>query len=263
MSPQNSSAVIDELKALGVTVFEDHWIRRSPNAVLFGIVEHYGQIAQSKQGSRDYYQSIKLVDPSAPGTNECITTLLFHKSHAALYKELRYGDVFIVRDARVVSCRQRSDDGPVEMLLTDYTPNPIPMKGEERVGSINPKLLIQCTLWDKDAKECPDFEYGDYVRLRNARSKKGYYQEIVVRPGFSADNQGRKVFKLENENDQAVMEIKRPDDEYIHALRENIDHILSTNPMKPEISFDFGIKSYITVENERRFRLYNTTFQFD
>ena len=105
-------------------MFEDHWKRRSPNAVLFGIVEHYGQIAQSKQGSRgtyttfvfdewividcllyiDYYQNIKLIDPSASGTDECITTLLFHKSHTALYKELRYGDVFIVRDARVQRC---------------------------------------------------------------------------------------------------------------------------------------------------------------
>lgn len=95
------------------------------------------------------------------------------------------------------------------MLLTDYTPNSIPMNGEERIGSINPKLLIQCTLWDKDADECPDMEFGDYVRLRNAKRKKGYFQEIVVRPGNSGKTQSRKVFKLEDENDSAVLEIKK------------------------------------------------------
>lgn len=110
---------------------------------------------------------------------------------------------------QVVSFRRRSDKGPVEMILTDYTPNAIPMKGEERVGAISPKLLIQCTLWDKDADECPELEYGDFLRLRNAKRKLGYYQEIVVRPGYSPETQSRKVFKLEDENDQAVMEIKR------------------------------------------------------
>lgn len=55
----------------------------------------------------------------------------------------------------------------------------------------------------------------------------------------------------------------RPDDEYIEALRENIDRILSTNSVKPEIAFDFGIKSYITIDGERRFRLCSTIFHFD
>lgn len=49
----------------------------------------------------DYYQSIKLVDPTTTGTNEGITTLLFHKLSTALMEQLRYGDILIVRDARV------------------------------------------------------------------------------------------------------------------------------------------------------------------
>ncbi|CDH51682.1 predicted protein [Lichtheimia corymbifera JMRC:FSU:9682] len=490
MSPQKTCAVTDELKALGVTTLEDQWNSRNPNAVLFGIVEDYNSICQSKKGSQDYYQSIKLVDPTTTGTNEGITTLLFHKLSTALMEQIHYGDILIVRDARigaffgkrqaivkgkekvsswcaidasnlqprvvkdmpfelsddhrriakilrdwhhsivptmsaipkqrashqqltteqinenvtyfnyvgmVVSFRRRSDKGPVEMILTDYTPNAIPMKGEERVGAISPRLLIQCTLWDKDADECPDLEYGDFLRLRNAKRKVGYYQEIVVRPGFSPETQSRKVFKLEDENDQAVIDIKRrkkefersqrhpaadhsqpeitmeetwtavehtashatlehilndnsvenvyttraavldvkprnlrdwmkkwciacewiedvdavacrqchqpineytlmfsfllqdhdnrrlqlhiygeepkvmfenlkdirPDDEYIEALRENIDRILSTNSVKPEIAFDFGITSYMTIDGERRFRLCSTVFHFD
>ncbi|KAJ8658476.1 hypothetical protein O0I10_005829 [Lichtheimia ornata] len=491
MSPQNSCAVTDELKALGVTTLQDQWNSRNPNADLFGIVEGYNSICQSRRGGQDFYQSITLVDPTTTGTNEAITTLLFHKSSTALLEQLHYGDILIVRGARmnefhgkrqavvqgkekkvsswcaidasnlqprvvkdmpfelsddhhriakilrdwhhsivptmpaipkqrgshqqltteqinenvtyfnyvgmVVSFRRSFDNKRVEMILTDYTPNVIPMKGEERVGSISPKLLIQCTLWDKDAHECPDLEYGDFLRLRNAKRKMGYYQEIVVRPGHSPESQSRKVFKVDNENDEAVVEIKRrkkefersqrhpaadhsqpeitmedtwtavelkaphatlehilndnnmenvyttraavldvkprnlrdwmkkwcpacewiedvdavacsqchqtineytlmfsflvqdhenrrlqlhiygeepkvmfenlkdirPDDEYIEALRENVDRILSTNSIRPEIAFDFGIKSYITVDNERRFRLCSTIFHFD
>lgn len=54
-----------------------------------------------------------------------------------------------------------------------------------------------------------------------------------------------------------------PSDEYINALRDNIDRILSTSPMNPEIIFDLGIKSYTTVDDVRRFRLCNTTFIFE
>lgn len=49
----------------------------------------------------DFYQSITLVDPTTTGTNEAITTLLFHKSSTALLEQLHYGDILIVRGARV------------------------------------------------------------------------------------------------------------------------------------------------------------------
>lgn len=172
---------------------------------------------------RDWHHSIVPTMPAIPkqrGSHQQLTTEQINEN-VTYFNYVGMVSILFGKEGRrvrcadtssypqVVSFRRSFDNKRVEMILTDYTPNVIPMKGEERVGSISPKLLIQCTLWDKDAHECPDLEYGDFLRLRNAKRKMGYYQEIVVRPGHSPESQSRKVFKVDNENDEAVVEIKR------------------------------------------------------
>ncbi|KAJ8658475.1 hypothetical protein O0I10_005828 [Lichtheimia ornata] len=55
----------------------------------------------------------------------------------------------------------------------------------------------------------------------------------------------------------------RPEEDYILALKDMIDHILSANPEKPDLYLNIGMKSYMTIANNRQFRLRDTVFHFD
>lgn len=55
----------------------------------------------------------------------------------------------------------------------------------------------------------------------------------------------------------------RPEEDYLIALKDLIDRILSVNPEKPELYLNIGVKSYMTIANDRQFRLRATAFHFD
>ncbi|KAI9316265.1 hypothetical protein BX666DRAFT_2027814 [Dichotomocladium elegans] len=101
-----------------------------------------------------------------------------------------------------------------ELLLTDFTRNKKPISGFEAEGTIDPSLLIQCTLWDQNATMCPQLKYGDYVYIRNTKwktSRLGYF-EIVV---HGEPGRPPKIRKIENPNDPRLADIKGRADKFV------------------------------------------------
>ncbi|KAI9274721.1 hypothetical protein BDA99DRAFT_247051 [Phascolomyces articulosus] len=84
----------------------------------------------------------------------------------------------------VVSYQLQTNDRAV-MLLTDYTENPRPMDGYAAEGTVDPKLIIQGTLWDEHAEgsEKLSLKFGDVVYVRNlaAKSSKSNALELTLR----------------------------------------------------------------------------------
>lgn len=85
------------------------------------------------------------------------------------------------------------------------------MPGFHLDSTVDPELIIQCTLWDENADDCPDLEYGDYLHLRNCVASIGKlgYQEMNVRGDRNHITEFRKVKKLDNPEDVWVLAIKR------------------------------------------------------
>ncbi|KAI8371466.1 uncharacterized protein BYT42DRAFT_548329 [Radiomyces spectabilis] len=84
-------------------------------------------------------------------------------------------------------------------LLTDYTENPQPMDDEDLPTGVDARLLVQCTLWDENVRQCPAFQHGDFIHLRNCKVKQSAYGqlELAVHGEKNLQRKFRKVFKLD------------------------------------------------------------------
>ncbi|KAG2220201.1 hypothetical protein INT45_005374 [Circinella minor] len=98
------------------------------------------------------------------------------------------------------------------LLLTDYTENPKPMSGYEASETIDPKYLIQGTLWDEHARGCPELKFGDIVYLKNLQSKISQFgvMEVVLR-GEKNPQTGYGKCKIQK--------FDHPDHIYVQALK--------------------------------------------
>ena len=96
------------------------------------------------------------------------------------------------------------------MVLTDFTPNKLPMTNYyESQDTIPSELLIQATLWDENATACPDIQNGDYVELRNAQIKlsKLGYTELSVRGDRISGKRIPKIKKINNVHDDPRVKV--------------------------------------------------------
>ncbi|KAI7875215.1 hypothetical protein K492DRAFT_199348 [Lichtheimia hyalospora FSU 10163] len=99
----------------------------------------------------------------------------------------------------VTSHRQK--ENLLQLVLTDFTPNKLPMTSYyESQDTIPSELLIQATLWDENATACSDIQSGDYVELRNAQIKlsKLGYMELSVRGDRILRKRIPKIKKISN-----------------------------------------------------------------
>lgn len=92
--------------------------------------------------------------------------------------------------------------------LTDFTENPYPYDRSNPaivdsgvIGNVDPKMMLECTLWDNHATNCPELKHGDYVLLNNCvRNKnsgeRGYLQISIRGNTFKWPH----VVKLENDD---------------------------------------------------------------
>ena len=86
------------------------------------------------------------------------------------------------------------------------------MSGFETPDTIDPRYLIQGTLWDEHARGCPELKFGDIVYLKNLQSKIGQYGflELVLR-GEKNANAGYGKCKIQK--------FDHPDHIYVQALK--------------------------------------------
>lgn len=94
--------------------------------------------------------------------------------------------------------------------LTDFTVNPYPYTRKENtgddgvIGIVTPDIMLQCTLWDNHADNCPELKFGDYVHLkncvRNRNEPEKSYLEISIRGNTSSEPHVTKI----NENDTSL-----------------------------------------------------------
>lgn len=82
-----------------------------------------------------------------------------------------------------VVASQLQKDNLLQLILTDFTPNKLPMARHYQSDDMIPsELLIQASLWDENATACLGIENGDYIELHNAQIKlsKLGYMELAV-----------------------------------------------------------------------------------
>ncbi|KAI8092829.1 uncharacterized protein BX664DRAFT_328249 [Halteromyces radiatus] len=99
-----------------------------------------------------------------------------------------------------------------DVLLTDFTMNGYPMNSGGYYGEgrfIDRTLLINCTLFDENARGCPDLEYGDYVYIKNAQCKlsKHGIMELAVHHDRNPQHQYAKIWIMED-HDTNLMTLK-------------------------------------------------------
>lgn len=124
--------------------------------------------------------------------------------------------------------------------LTDFTVNPYPYTQEDGtgddgvVGIVTPELMLQCTLWDNHADNCPELRYGDYVHLencvRNRNEPEKSYLEISIRGNTRSNPHVIKIHENDN-NLKALLERKKELEDAI--AREGSPNIeLITSPIR-------------------------------
>ncbi|KAI7906380.1 uncharacterized protein BX663DRAFT_548568 [Cokeromyces recurvatus] len=91
----------------------------------------------------------------------------------------------------VVAYNRPDSRSVVDLVLTDYTINPKPYFNDEyNVKGISYEFLLQCTLWDNHADNCPELNFGDYVFIENCtRNARSQSLEISVKGNRSKKHQ--------------------------------------------------------------------------
>ncbi|KAI8639428.1 hypothetical protein BD408DRAFT_421442 [Parasitella parasitica] len=155
------------------------------------------------------------------------------------------------------------------LKLTDFTQNPHPyirkdsqFADEGTVGIVSPDMMLQCTLWDNHAHNCPELEYGDYVLLdncnRNSNNASKKYLEISIR---SNNDQRQYVVKL-SKNDsrlkpllqrkaqlEAMLERENSSEIAVvqHRIRTRDIHEKQTIPVRELIEMESEGTEYVRV----------------
>lgn len=124
--------------------------------------------------------------------------------------------------------------------LTDFTVNPYPYIREDdtgdngMIGSMTPDMMLQCTLWDNHADNCPELKFGDYVHLencvRNRNEPEKSYLEISIRGNTSTKTHVTKV----HEDDTSLSALLKRKEVFEAALaRERSPNIsLMASPIR-------------------------------
>lgn len=100
-----------------------------------------------------------------------------------------------------VVASQLQKDNLLQLILTDFTPNKLPMARHYQSDDMIPsELLIQASLWDENATACLGIENGDYIELHNAQIKlsKLGYMELAVNGDRTSGKKEPKVKKISN-----------------------------------------------------------------
>ncbi|CDS04915.1 hypothetical protein LRAMOSA07445 [Lichtheimia ramosa] len=110
------------------------------------------------------------------------------------------GKDYIIMFIKVVAS-QLQKDNLLQLILTDFTPNKLPMARHYQSDDMIPsELLIQASLWDENATACLGIENGDYIELHNAQIKlsKLGYMELAVNGDRTSGKKEPKVKKISN-----------------------------------------------------------------
>jgi hypothetical protein len=95
------------------------------------------------------------------------------------------------------------------LLLTDYSKNPKPIAGmAHQRQSVDVNLLIQCTLFDENSRDCPPLSHGDFVYVKNALCKlsnRGQFELAVRHDNYATQE---KVWLLAT-NDPLLLDLKQ------------------------------------------------------
>ncbi|KAG0173962.1 hypothetical protein DFQ30_006441 [Apophysomyces sp. BC1015] len=124
----------------------------------------------------------------------------------------------------VVACGDYDDFKRMRMMfLTDYTQNPQALTGESFEGTIEPQFLIQCSLFDENAAECPPLETGDFVFIKNAVKRISNLGVLEIRVHGARDAEFRypKVNKIDA-TDLMLTSIKKRREAYRQLLTGRI-----------------------------------------
>lgn len=96
------------------------------------------------------------------------------------------------------------------LTLTDFTENPYPPSIPIDQNTLDPKYLINCSVWDELKNECLDLEIGTYVSIQNCVKKIKAQLEFNVRGSFN-EKRKRLVSPLEAEDSRLKKLISRRD----------------------------------------------------
>lgn len=95
------------------------------------------------------------------------------------------------------------------LLLTDYSKNPKPLAGmAKHRQSVDVDLLILCTLFDENSRDCPPLSHGDFVYVKNALCKisnRGGLELVVRHDNYATQE---KVWLLAT-NDPLLLDLKK------------------------------------------------------
>ncbi|CEP18143.1 hypothetical protein [Parasitella parasitica] len=153
------------------------------------------------------------------------------------------------------------------LKLTDFTTNPHPYIRDEgafadegTVGIVSPDLILQCTLWDNHAHNCPELQYGDYVLLDNCNRNSNSFERKCLEISIRTSNDRKQyVVKVAKHDSclapllkrKALLEArlegaKSPEIEVLqHGIRTRDIHDKQTIPVRELIEMETEGMEYV------------------
>ncbi|KAF7722666.1 hypothetical protein EC973_002877 [Apophysomyces ossiformis] len=238
-----------ELKSHGVQLIEDLTDKVNENVDIVGVVNSFRPIRQSSSGLRDYFYTMGIVDPSTGTTRDDeVRIMVFHAQKESLPQVngvvgkanqiqaipaisskrplltteaiLNNENGFFDYIGEVVAMADYNRNYSSRMLLlTDYTRNPKPMISDTHDGSIEPSLLLQCSLFDENAVECSTLKAGDFVMIKNAVKRISNMDNLEIRVHGTRNPAMRyQKIKIMESDDPLLASIKKRRDTYHQLL---------------------------------------------
>ncbi|KAI9473450.1 MAG: hypothetical protein EXX96DRAFT_621094 [Benjaminiella poitrasii] len=118
----------------------------------------------------------------------------------------------------IVDFHRQDAHSKVNLVLTDFTVNPKYYPNDKYIANnISSDILLQCTLWDNHANNCPKLNFGDYVYIENCtRKTKNQYLEIAV----NGNKLKKKQLTLLEEHDPSLRDLLERKAEFLKSAKE-------------------------------------------